>query len=98
MSDAKLMQVLCDISNMCVGDVAMGYKLDAQTVGEMICNATGMNNEQLNEFCKQKTIFKCQVNGIVAYSGKYAGLCGEYGVNGKCASKRDCRYKAEEKK
>ncbi len=45
----ELLSALADISNMCIGDLAMGYKLDAQIVGETIYKATGLTNPELNE-------------------------------------------------
>ena len=47
-----LKEALAEISNMCVGDIAMSYKLDAQYIGELIYNATGMTNPELNEALK----------------------------------------------
>ena len=45
----ELLCVLADISGMCVGELAMGYKLDAQAIGEMIYKATGMTQPELHE-------------------------------------------------
>jgi hypothetical protein len=45
----KLMLAMADISNMCIGDVAMGYGLCAQTIGETIYHCTGLTNPQLND-------------------------------------------------
>jgi len=47
-----LMRALASISNMCVGEITMGYKLDANAVGEMIYKATGMNNFELHDHAK----------------------------------------------
>ena len=52
MSELKLLEVLSEISNMCIGDMAMGYKLDPSTIGEMIYKATGMTNPELNDMIK----------------------------------------------
>jgi hypothetical protein len=49
----KLMECLTDISSMCIGEIAMGYKLDAQSIGEMIYAATGLTNDELNEYMKK---------------------------------------------
>ena len=49
----KLMEVLTDISSMCIGEIAMGYKLDAQAIGEMIYIATGKTNAELNDYMKE---------------------------------------------
>ena len=46
----KLMAVLSDISNMCIGEIAMNYKLDAQSIGEDIYRATGKTNAELNNY------------------------------------------------
>lgn len=52
---SNLLCVLAEISNMCVGDLAMeGYKLDAQVIGELIYKATNMTNSELNEHAKRK--------------------------------------------
>jgi hypothetical protein len=50
--NAALIQALTDISNMCIGKLAMGYSLDAQSIGEMIYESTGMTNPQLNDYMK----------------------------------------------
>lgn len=49
---SDLLCVLSDISSMCVGDLAMGHKLDAQQIGEMIHRATGMTQPELYEHTK----------------------------------------------
>jgi hypothetical protein len=49
----KLMEVLTDISSMCIGEIAMGYKLDAQAIGEMIYIATVKSNAELNDYMKE---------------------------------------------
>lgn len=46
----ELLVTLTEISNLCIGDLTMGYKLDAQAIGEMIGKATGMNNPDLNTY------------------------------------------------
>ena len=43
----KLLQELCDIQSQCIGELAMDYKLDAQSIGESIHNVTGMTNPEL---------------------------------------------------
>jgi len=45
-----LLQALSDISNMCIGDIAMGYKLDSQEIGKLIYIATSLTNEELNNY------------------------------------------------
>ena len=49
----KLMEVLTDISNMCIGDLAMGYSLDAGSIGNMIYTVTLRTNPELNDYMKQ---------------------------------------------
>lgn len=44
----KLIGALTDISNMCIGEMAMGYKLEAETIGQLIFETTGMTNTELN--------------------------------------------------
>lgn len=48
----KLMRALCDIQQMCIGDIAMGYKLEAETIGQLISAATGLTASELLEKCK----------------------------------------------
>lgn len=48
----ELMRTLCDIQQMCIGDIAMGYKLEAETIGPMISAATGLTAPELVERCK----------------------------------------------
>ena len=54
LQEANTMMVCClaDISNMCVGDITMGYKLDAANIGEVIYEVTGLDNPALNEHAK----------------------------------------------
>lgn len=49
----KLIGVLTGISNMCIGDLAMGYSLDAGSIGNMIYTATLKTNSELNEHMKR---------------------------------------------
>ena len=51
---AELEAVLCEISNMCVGNLAMSYSLDAEHIGQSIYEATGMSNPELNNSVKEK--------------------------------------------
>ena len=48
-----LLCVLAEISSMCVGEITMGYKLDAHAIGEMIYNATGMTSPELRQYIKE---------------------------------------------
>ena len=56
--DALLEQVefmkeaLTSISDMCIGEIAMNHNLDAQYIGELIYEATGMTNPELHEDLK----------------------------------------------
>ena len=53
MKTDKLLEALSEISNMCIGEIAMGYKLDACLIGEIIYKATGLTNPQLDEHIKK---------------------------------------------
>lgn len=44
-----LRAALTEISNMCIGEIAMSYKLDAACIGDLIYDATGMTNPELNK-------------------------------------------------
>lgn len=50
---AELLEALTDISNMCIGEISMGYKLDAQSIGESIYKATGLTNPELNNLLQK---------------------------------------------
>ena len=47
MTNDKLLDCLAEISSMCVGEVAMNYKLDALCIGQMIYEATGLTQPDL---------------------------------------------------
>ena len=49
----KLLSCLYDIQQMCIGEIAMNYKLDAEYIGRMISETTGMNVIELEEELKQ---------------------------------------------
>lgn len=49
----ELLLLLTDISNMCVGKISMGYPLDVEYIGDLIYQATGMTNPELNEWAKE---------------------------------------------
>ena len=53
--NASLREALTDISNMCVGEIAMGYKLDSQSIGQLIFEATGLTNPEMNALRKKDT-------------------------------------------
>jgi hypothetical protein len=44
----RLRGTLTEISNMCIGEIAMGYRLDAESIGQLIYEATGKTNPELN--------------------------------------------------
>ena len=48
----KLLECLAGVSNACIGELAMGYRIDANAIGEDIYKATGLTNKQLNEAFK----------------------------------------------
>lgn len=45
----KLLTTLSCISDMCVGEVAMSIKLDAEYIGQMIYADTGLTHPELRE-------------------------------------------------
>lgn len=49
----KLLSCLFDIQQMCIGEIAMNYKLDAEYIGRMISETTRMNVRELEEKLKQ---------------------------------------------
>ena len=49
----KLLSCLYDIQQMCIGEIAMNYKLDAEYIGRMVSETTGMNVRELEEKLKQ---------------------------------------------
>lgn len=51
----RLREALTKIIDMCVGEIAMGYKIDPQHVGQIIYEATGMNAEQLAALTPKET-------------------------------------------
>ena len=59
MSEEKLLDCLAEISSMCVGDIAMNYKLDAQCVGEMIYEATGLTHPELVKKVNSNRLAAC---------------------------------------
>lgn len=44
-----LLKELSGISQQCIGEIAMSYKLDAQSIGESIYTVTGMTSEELSK-------------------------------------------------
>ena len=53
MSELKLLKCLSEIQGMCIGELAMGYKLDAQSIGQMIYEATEKTEPLLRAHIKQ---------------------------------------------
>ena len=49
-----LLSCMLDISNECVGEIAMGYRLDASSIGNSIYQATGKTNPELATALKEK--------------------------------------------
>lgn len=43
----NLLELASEISQMCIGEIAMGYKLDAQYIGNRIYEVTGLTSPEL---------------------------------------------------
>ena len=52
-NERRLIALLAKISDMCIGEIAMGCKLDANTIGQMIFEVTGKTSEELNKITKE---------------------------------------------
>jgi len=52
----KLLSCLYDIQQMCIGEIAMNYKLDAEYIGRMISKTTGMTVQELEDRLKHEQI------------------------------------------
>ena len=50
----KLLSCLLDISDGCIGEITMNYRVDAEYIGRKIYAATGMANPQLTEALKEQ--------------------------------------------
>jgi hypothetical protein len=48
----KLMAALSDISQMCIGQIAMNIPLDAEYIGQVIYEASGLTSPELLEQSK----------------------------------------------
>ena len=59
----KLIELVTTISNMCIGEVAMGFTLDAEEIGQMIYTATGLTNPQLNDRELKERLEAKQIEG-----------------------------------
>ncbi len=53
LKNASLLQELCAIQSACVGEIAMGHRLDAQSIGESITQATGLTHPELTKLLEQ---------------------------------------------
>lgn len=62
MSNEKLLECLAEISSMCVGEVAMNYKLDAAYIGNMIYEATGLTQTELVKVVNDNRQAACNRN------------------------------------
>lgn len=51
MNQQKIIEALSAISNMCIG---LNHTLDADHMGQMIYDATGMTNLELNEYIRNQ--------------------------------------------
>ena len=49
----ELIKMSSSISQMCVGELTMGCRLDPQTIGEYIYSVTSMNSEELTAKAKE---------------------------------------------
>ena len=49
----KLLQELCDIQSACIGELTMGYKMDANSIGNKISETTEMTHPELVEHLKR---------------------------------------------
>jgi hypothetical protein len=52
LKNTELKVALCEISNMCIGNLTMSYSIDPDYVGRLIYEATGMTNPELNKSVK----------------------------------------------
>ena len=52
----KLLSCLFDIQQMCIGEIAMNYKFDAEYIGRVISETTGMTVSELEEKLKHEQI------------------------------------------
>jgi hypothetical protein len=52
---AVKVELLSNISSACVGEIAMGYRLDAQSIGDLIYQETGMTQPELYKAAQEST-------------------------------------------
>ena len=50
----KLLRELCDIQSQCIGEIAMGFNLDSQSIGQSISSVTGMAHPELVKYLERK--------------------------------------------
>tara|TARA_R110000822_G_scaffold126546_1_gene261749 strand:- start:174 stop:461 length:288 start_codon:yes stop_codon:yes gene_type:complete len=48
----KLLDCMLGISDACIGEITMSYKLDAEHIGQWIYEATGKTNPELTKIIK----------------------------------------------
>ena len=49
-----MVEVLTNVSSACIGEIAMGYRLDAQAIGQMIFESVGMTHPEMMEYVKNQ--------------------------------------------
>ena len=49
-NNIALLIVLAEIQDMCIGNIAMGYSLDAEYIGSRISQTTGMTKPELEQY------------------------------------------------
>ena len=47
MNDIEVLDLLTEISQMCIGEISLNYKLDAQYIGQRIYEVTGLTAPEL---------------------------------------------------
>jgi hypothetical protein len=68
MKTKKLLRALADIQSMCIGKIAMNCSLDAEAIGQLISEATGMTNPELLKYL-DTTSAPEQSSDLVIYGG-----------------------------
>tara|TARA_R110000850_G_scaffold11976_4_gene40719 strand:- start:5081 stop:5434 length:354 start_codon:yes stop_codon:yes gene_type:complete len=54
--------LLADISSMCVGELAMGHSMNANAIGQMIYEATGMTQPELDQAARKAMLEASKAN------------------------------------
>jgi hypothetical protein len=49
-SEKKILGVLLEVQDLCIGQITMGYGLDAEYIGAKITECTGMTVEELKDY------------------------------------------------